>query len=262
MIPIRLSLGDFAPVISRIDQDGPLAEPAMAITIDDGPDPDGTPHLIAALAAAEAKATFFVCGVRVERHPALVQALVAAGHGVYAHGWDHRRFRPSEGAAAAAAMARTEALLERHRPTPSPYLVRLPFNAGFTAAAMHRALRRFQPEIQFAWSSHALADYRIGDGSRSEAEIRAACAAMAAAFERRDDLAGGVLLMHDTPITEPHASAALTTQTMLPLVLAALGRRGIRGVALQPRRAGGLGRFLFRSALPCTLEPDQPAAAR
>jgi peptidoglycan/xylan/chitin deacetylase (PgdA/CDA1 family) len=260
MIPLRVSLGDWSPVIRRIDDQLAPGESALALTFDDGPDPDGTPHLIAALSASDAHATFFLCGVRVERHPELVQALVDAGHDVYAHGWDHQNFTHADGAAAAEASARTEALLARYRPTPSTYLVRLPYNAGFTSAAIHRAMRHFHRDIQFAWWSHELADYSIADGTRPEADIRRACVTATARLERCNDLSGGILLLHDTAITQPHEAAAFTTRILLPGILDLLARRGIKGVSLKPRRqVSQLDRFAFRTIAPLIIAPDRAA---
>jgi len=212
--------------------------------------------LIAALEAAKARATFFVCGVRVERHPELIAALVAAGHAVYAHGWDHQLYSAAQADAAAAAMARTEALLARHRPTPATYLVRLPYNAGLRAAAIHRAMRRFHPDVQFAWWSHAIADYQIADQPRPEAEIHQACDDAVARLMARDDLSGGILLLHDAAITQPQDSAILATRLLLPKVLAALAGRGISGVRLEPQHANSTAaRFIFRSLEPVTIAP-------
>ena len=45
------------------------------------------------------KATFFTLGWVAERHPALIRRIVAAGHEVASHGWDHQRvftFAPDE----------------------------------------------------------------------------------------------------------------------------------------------------------------------
>jgi peptidoglycan/xylan/chitin deacetylase (PgdA/CDA1 family) len=194
--------------------------------------------------------------VRVEQHPALVAALVAAGHAVYAHGWDHQFYRPDQADAAVAAMARTEALLAQHRPTPATYLLRLPYNAGLRDAAIHRAMRRFHPDVQFAWWSHAIADYHIASKLRVEAEVRQACAETTARLMESSDLEGGILLLHDAAITEPQESAILATRLLLPVVLAALKQRGLKGISLQPRQAtSAAARFIFRSAEPLTIQP-------
>lgn len=65
-------------------------EPLVALTFDDGPDPVRTPAALAALAAHDARATFFVLGGRARRHPAVLAELTAAGHEVALHGPDHR----------------------------------------------------------------------------------------------------------------------------------------------------------------------------
>ncbi len=59
------------------------------LTIDDGPDPEDTPRILALLEAHGARATFFVIGEKVEAHPALVRNIVAAGHEVAHHTQTH-----------------------------------------------------------------------------------------------------------------------------------------------------------------------------
>ena len=62
----------------------------VALTFDDGPHPEGTPAVLEALARAGARATFFVVGEQVQRRPALVAEIAAAGHIVALHGYRHR----------------------------------------------------------------------------------------------------------------------------------------------------------------------------
>ncbi len=63
----------------------------IAITIDDGPDPDVTPQVLAILAAHHVQASFFCIGERAAAHPQLCRAIVAAGHAVENHGQLHRK---------------------------------------------------------------------------------------------------------------------------------------------------------------------------
>ena len=199
--------------------------------------------------------------MRVAQHPDLVAALIAAGHIVYAHGWDHQRYSAAQAGEAVQAMARTEALLTQHRPTPATYLVRLPYNAGLRDAAIHRAMRQFHPDVQFAWWSHAIADYQIASQVRPEADVRQACADTTTRLMECRDLEGGILLLHDAAITEPQESAVLATRLLLPGVLAALRERGLKGVSLQPRPAtSAAARFIFRSPEPVTIQPRWAAA--
>lgn len=75
-----------ALVTPRTEVDAPGA---IALTFDDGPDERFTPQVLDVLAANGARATFFVVGRRVQRHPELVRRIVAEGHGLGSHTWSH-----------------------------------------------------------------------------------------------------------------------------------------------------------------------------
>ncbi len=61
------------------------------LTFDDGPNPEATPRVLDALAAARVQATFFILGRHAERWPELVRRLSDAGHQLGNHGWSHRK---------------------------------------------------------------------------------------------------------------------------------------------------------------------------
>jgi peptidoglycan/xylan/chitin deacetylase (PgdA/CDA1 family) len=63
----------------------------LALTFDDGPDPDGTPLMLDVLARADARATFFVIGPRAAAHPDLIERIIADGHTVGLHCDEHVR---------------------------------------------------------------------------------------------------------------------------------------------------------------------------
>lgn len=63
----------------------------LHLTFDDGPSPDWTPQVLAALEAAGARATFFVLGGAVREHPGLIASMVDAGHRVELHAEVHER---------------------------------------------------------------------------------------------------------------------------------------------------------------------------
>jgi len=62
----------------------------VALTIDDGPDPEVTPAVLDLLAAHGVRATFFCIGERVERHPELARRIVREGHEIGNHTEHHR----------------------------------------------------------------------------------------------------------------------------------------------------------------------------
>jgi len=61
----------------------------VAITIDDGPDPDITPRVLAVLEEHNAKATFFCIGRQVQRYAELAREIVSRGHAVENHSQRH-----------------------------------------------------------------------------------------------------------------------------------------------------------------------------
>ncbi len=69
---------------------GPRAPRRLALTFDDGPDPEWTPRVLDLLGAAGVRATFFLIGERAARAPALVRRMIAEGHEVANHSWSHR----------------------------------------------------------------------------------------------------------------------------------------------------------------------------
>ncbi|SDB63747.1 Peptidoglycan/xylan/chitin deacetylase, PgdA/CDA1 family [Belnapia rosea] len=77
--------GRLGPTLTRL----PGAEPRVALTFDDGPDPAVTPRVLDLLDAAGAKASFFVIGERAARHPALVREMLRRGHSVENHTYRH-----------------------------------------------------------------------------------------------------------------------------------------------------------------------------
>lgn len=62
---------------------------AVAITIDDGPDPTVTPRVLDVLDAHRVKATFFCIGERVEQHSQLAREIVSRGHSIENHSQHH-----------------------------------------------------------------------------------------------------------------------------------------------------------------------------
>lgn len=61
----------------------------VALTFDDGPHPVNTPKILDTLKRHGMKATFFVVGTNVRKHPELVRRIVAEGHTLGSHSEDH-----------------------------------------------------------------------------------------------------------------------------------------------------------------------------
>lgn len=65
----------------------------VALTFDDGPIPEITPLVLDILDAKDVKATFFMVGQNVERHPELLEEVRRRGHGVGNHTLHHLQGR-------------------------------------------------------------------------------------------------------------------------------------------------------------------------
>jgi peptidoglycan/xylan/chitin deacetylase (PgdA/CDA1 family) len=73
--------------LATVNRASPAAR-VVALTFDDGPDGNDT-AILARLAAADARATFFFIGHKVAGRHAIVQRVVAAGHEVGNHTFEH-----------------------------------------------------------------------------------------------------------------------------------------------------------------------------
>jgi peptidoglycan-N-acetylglucosamine deacetylase len=67
----------------------PAVTSTVALTFDDGPHPEGTPAVLAALERLEMSATFYVVSAQARRYPRLLQDVAAAGHELALHGGRH-----------------------------------------------------------------------------------------------------------------------------------------------------------------------------
>ncbi len=62
---------------------------SVCLTFDDGPHPEHTPRLLDVLAEEGVPATFFVIGERAEKHPKILERIVAEGHALGTHSYHH-----------------------------------------------------------------------------------------------------------------------------------------------------------------------------
>jgi len=81
----RPSSSDFYPTLCSVK----TTRPAIALTFDDGPHPETTPRILDVLAKYSAKATFFAIGKHIEAHRSVAERIVAEGHELGNHSWQH-----------------------------------------------------------------------------------------------------------------------------------------------------------------------------
>lgn len=80
----------------------------IAITFDDGPNPEYTMKLLEGLQKRGVKATFFVLGSEVEKYPEIVEAIDQGGHLIGVHSYEHVNFGQIGDAAAIEQVEKTQ----------------------------------------------------------------------------------------------------------------------------------------------------------
>jgi peptidoglycan/xylan/chitin deacetylase (PgdA/CDA1 family) len=194
---------------------GTGAPGGVALTFDDGPDPRGTPAVLAQLAELGWTATFFLLGSQVRRHPDVARAVVAAGHEIGVHGDEHANHLGRSPSWVHRDLARAAATVTRVTGV-RPQWFRPPY--GVLSAGTLRATARLglTPVLWTAWGR----DWEMTTPERVVGRLMAGVRP------------GGTLLLHDSDCTSTAGSWA-TTAAALPLLASELDRRGL---AVRPLR--------------------------
>ncbi|MGN0349730.1 MAG: polysaccharide deacetylase family protein [Roseburia sp.] len=83
----------------------------VAITFDDGPNPDYTELLLEGLAERGVHATFFLLGKEIEKYPQIVEEIHAGGHLIGTHAYEHVNLRNLTDKAAIDQIDKTNSLI-------------------------------------------------------------------------------------------------------------------------------------------------------
>lgn len=108
--PINIQSGK-CTYISSIGQ--PAIANTIALTFDDGPHPIHTPKILDVLKKYGIKATFFMAGGNAKAYPEIVARVIAEGHMVANHSYNHPDFHLLSSADQASQITRTDAILNK-----------------------------------------------------------------------------------------------------------------------------------------------------
>ena len=181
----------------------------VALTFDDGPDPEVTPRVLDLLEGRGARATFFAVGARAAAAPGLVREIVRRGHLVENHSWRHSNaFSVLPPGAAGREIDRAQREIEALSGR-APRWFRAP--AGLRPPWLGPLLKRRGLGLA-SWTRRGL-DTVDRDPARVAARLTGGLAA------------GDILLLHDGP-------GHRVVLESLPRVLDALARAGLRAVPL------------------------------
>jgi peptidoglycan-N-acetylglucosamine deacetylase len=199
------------PTISH----GPRDRPRVAITFDDGPDPEVTPAILDALASAGARATFFVIGRHLEKYAHIGTRALREGHELGNHSWMHSYlqnfYRTDQ---QQSDVERSTRLLQELTGSDAEPLYRPP--VGLKSPALARVAHARQLKV-IAWSLHSRDTW-----GRDPNEIAASVLARIAA--------GDIVLMHDGH--ERDATHRRLAAAALPSILEGLRERGLSCVTV------------------------------
>ncbi|HYH52238.1 MAG TPA: bifunctional polysaccharide deacetylase/glycosyltransferase family 2 protein [Acidimicrobiia bacterium] len=121
----------------------PLPDKTVALTFDDGPDPEWTPRVLEVLRRHGVRATFFVVGSAAARHPELVRAELVEGHEIGAHTFTHSDLGSASSLRKSVELSLTQSALAGAAGIKT-HLLRLPYSsitADITAPELDAARR-------------------------------------------------------------------------------------------------------------------------
>jgi peptidoglycan/xylan/chitin deacetylase (PgdA/CDA1 family) len=97
-------------LIDKVETD----KKVVALTFDDGPDPQFTPPLLDVLKKHNARATFFVMGKKAEAHPQILKRTATEGHEIGNHSYSHPDFNKLKKEAQLEEINKTTAIIEKY----------------------------------------------------------------------------------------------------------------------------------------------------
>lgn len=203
------------PNVTRLARD-------VALTIDDGPDPEVTPAVLDLLDTLGAQATFFCIAERARAQAPLVREIVRRGHAVQNHSRHHRHHFSLMGPKAIESeIAGAQALLADLTGR-APHCFRAP--AGLRNPFLDPVLHRLGLHL-VSWTRRGF-DTRSGDAGQVLHRLTRGLAA------------GDILLLHDGHAARTAAGRPVLLDVLPPLVAAcrALRLEPITLDVLPPRR--------------------------
>jgi peptidoglycan/xylan/chitin deacetylase (PgdA/CDA1 family)/glycosyltransferase involved in cell wall biosynthesis len=171
----------------------------VALTFDDGPDPQWTPQILAVLRKHQVPGTFFVLGGKVVRHPGLVRDIRASGSQVGLHTFTHPDLGAVSPARASRELSESQIALAGATGEIS-YLVRPPYSSGVSSVDNQQL--QVLAELGRHGYVTALSDVDSRDWEHTDP-----AAIVAAAIPRTG--AGGAVLLHDSGGNRAATVAAL-----------------------------------------------------
>lgn len=207
---VRATSSWFVATVSH----GPRDCDAVALSFDDGPDPEVTPAVLDELKRQGARATFFVIGRQLTEHPDLGRRIAAEGHVVANHSWQHsylQNFRLH--AWQLAEIGRCEQAIAEVLGRPSTRLYRPP--VGMKTGDQARAIGALGLKV-IAWSVHSRDTVDRDAGSMARRVLKSI-------------RGGDIVLLHDGDRVPGRRASC---PEAVRLILEGLREKGLRAVTV------------------------------
>ncbi|MGH7636880.1 MAG: polysaccharide deacetylase family protein [Gemmatimonadaceae bacterium] len=190
-----------SPVFGRVMSRLPGKDRAVALTFDDGPNPEATPRILDVLRESRVSATFFLLGKHVERWPRLARRIADEGHTIGNHGYHHGKlhlrgpaYTRMDLCVGTEVIVRTTGQTPRHLRTPH----------GFRSPWVN-AIARELGQRAVGWTLGVWDTDRPG-------------AAAIAERVRRGVRPGSIVLLHDGDACDPEGDRAQTADALTQVI--------------------------------------------
>jgi peptidoglycan-N-acetylglucosamine deacetylase len=200
--------------ISRVPEHARAAN-QVALTLDDGPNPDVTPQVLDMLDAFNAKASFFCLGHAVEAYPQLACEIIRRGHSIENHSYGHKHHFSLMGLGSLRRDIEKAQQVIAQVTGYQPIYFRAP--VGLRSPLLDPVLQSLNLKL-VSWTRRGFDTITSNPATVLQRLERNLCA-------------GDILLLHDGN-SAPTRDGQPVVLEVLPKLLAALQRAGLQAVAL------------------------------
>ncbi|MBT2187089.1 polysaccharide deacetylase family protein [Sphingobium nicotianae] len=206
------------PTPYRVTRTGAADRRAIALTFDDGPDPDYTPRILDVLASKHAPATFFLIGENALEHPEILRRIVRDGHEIGNHSYTHPNMAEETALGTTLELNATQRLIEAY----TGRSTRL-FRAPYFGDAEPTTADELVPATIAQQHGYTIVGLHVDPDDWKTPGVQAIIdATMRKVHAANDERSGNIVLLHDGGGNRDQTVAAL------PIIIDRLRAEGYR----------------------------------
>lgn len=188
-----------------VERTGAQDRKAIALTFDDGPDPDYTPRLLNILEAKHTPATFFMIGENALEHPEILRRIVADGDEIGNHSYTHPNLAQVSALGTTFELNATQRLIEAY----TGHSTRL-FRAPYFGDAEPSTADELKPAVQAQDRGYTIVGLHVdpGDWKRPGVDV-IVNKTLQQVRDATAEHSGNIVLLHDGGGNRDQTVAAL-----------------------------------------------------